>query len=376
MKIAIEALGIHYFGGGRSATLNLLKALATVDSENEYLVFLSRSEPSLPTNGGRFRQYVVGLQNRLALRLWAQLRLPQLVAGYDLVHFIKNLGVFGVKPPTLITMYDMTTLIYPELFPRLDVLYWRYIQPRTLDDAVRVIAISQNTADDVMRFYALPPEKLSVIRPAYSSHFKPASSDEVVRVRRRYGLPARFVLHLGRIDRKKNLNLLVEAYDRFRRQSCYPGKLVLVGEEYAKSRDETLHSTITQRGLRRDVIFTGPVPDADAPAIFSASEVTVFPSRHEGFGIVPLEALACGAPVITSRGGAVREAVGDAAIMLNTTDVHSLANALTMITTQPRLQDELRRRGPAHASNYSWESVAYTTLNVYRQAYSEAADGT
>lgn len=367
MKVAIDALGIHYYGGGRSATLNLLNALADLDQENDYLIFLTQPEPSLERAAGNVRQYVVDERNRLKLRLWAQANMPDLVADYDLVHFTKNLGVFGIKPPSVVTVYDMTTVIHPELFPWQDVLYWRYLEPRTLQAARKIIAISRNTADDIIRLYGVPEAQIRVIYPAYSTHFRPAAPPEMARVRAQYALPADFVLHFGRIDRKKNLTMLVHAFDRFRRLSGYGGRLVLVGEEYAKSRDDELYATIAALNLTDHVQFTGPVPDADAPAIFSLATVTVFPSLHEGFGIVPLEALASGSPVITSRAGAVREAVGEAAFMLPSNDVESLANALILLNSQPQLRAEMRARGLAHAAGFSWEKAAAQTLALYRE---------
>lgn len=131
-KIAIEALGIHDFGGGRTATLMLLEALFAIDTENQYLVILSQYEPSLASVSGNVRQWIAPFKNRFMLRIWAQLLIPFVTRRYDLVHFAKNLGVFGLTSPNIVTIYDMTTLVHPELFPYFDVWYWQHIQKRTL----------------------------------------------------------------------------------------------------------------------------------------------------------------------------------------------------------------------------------------------------
>jgi glycosyltransferase involved in cell wall biosynthesis len=367
MRIAIEALGIHYFGGGRTATLNLLEALFALDTQNEYLVFLSQPETSLQTCAANVRQVVAPVKNRLALRIWAQLYLPFATRNYDLVHFVKNLGVFGLPTRSIVTVYDMTTLIHPELFPRLDVLYWRYIEKLTLSSADHVIAISQNTASDITHLYGIPPTNIRIIYPSYAPHFKPADAADIARVRDKYGLPSQFVIHVGRIDRKKNLSTLVEAFGQLRERTSYDGKLVLVGEIYRKSQDLTLTSAIERRGLRKQILFTGPVPDTDVAALYGAASVAVFPSLHEGFGLVALEAMACGTPLITSRAGAVAEVVGDAAIILESDDPDALANALVKLVKDPLRRQEMRDQGLAQARHFSREDTASQTLQLYKE---------
>ena len=367
MKIAIEALGIHYFGGGRTATLNLFEALFALDTRNEYLIFLSQPEPSLNTQTGNVTQRIAPLKNRFLLRIWAQLFLPSAVRGYDLVHFAKNLGVFGVSTRTVVTIYDMTTLVHPELHPRFDVWYWRHIQRRTLQNADKIIAISSTTADDIHRFYKIPKVRLQVIYPAYAKHFKPASPEEIAWIRERYGLLEEYILHVGRIDRKKNLTVLVRAFAEFRQRTAFKGKLVLVGEEYRKSRDTTLNPTIEQLGLKNEVLFTGRVPDGDLPALYSGALVTIYPSLHEGFGLAHVEALACGSPLIASAAGAVREVLAEAATLLDTTSIETIADALTRVTKDPNLRQEMQRRGLAHVKQFQGEHSARQTLQLYEE---------
>jgi len=287
MRIAIEALGIHFYGGGRTATMNLLQALFALDTENEYLLFLNQPEPDL--EAPHVRQYIAPVKNRFAMRVWAQVALPWLTRSCDVVHFVKNLGVFGLRVPFVVTVYDMTTLLYPELFPAFDVWYWRTIEKRTLWDAAKVIAISQQTARDIQDFYGLPPERIEVIYPACGRHFCPASPQDVARVRKVYQLPDEYVLHVGRID--------------------------LVGEQYKKKPDLSIYEKIGALGLQDVVQLLGAVPDQDLPAIYSGATVAALPSVHEGFGLVALEALSCGTPLVVNKAGAVTEVVGDAALV-------------------------------------------------------------
>jgi glycosyltransferase involved in cell wall biosynthesis len=367
VKIAIDALGIHYFGGGRSATLNLIKALLAIDSGHTYRVFLTQPEPELELPGV-VEQVVAPAQNRLAVRLWAQVCLPALTQACDLVHFMKNLGVFGLRQPTVVTMYDLTTLVLPQLLPKFDVWYWKTVQKRTLQQATRIIAISENTASDIERFYAVSQAKIDVIYPACAANFRPARADEIEAVRRRYGLAAPYILHLGRLDRKKNASQLVLAYAALRQLTGYTGKLVFVGEEYSKGIDHQLYAVIRALGLGEQIHFTGAAPDADLPAIVSGAQAAVMTSLHEGFGIVALEAMACGAPVVVNRAGAVGEVVGDAGIVLDGRSVDDLTHALVIVTQQPHVPASMRDRGLRQAAQFDWHKAALATLETYQKA--------
>ena len=369
MKIAIEALGIHVFGGGRTATLTLLEGLLALDPHNQYRIFLNQPEPTLNSPAGNVQQVIAPFKNRFLQRLWAQAVLPSAVRDCSLLHYAKNLGVFGAGLPEVVTVYDMTTLVHPELFPAVDVWYWRNIEKITLRQAARVISISEMTARDLERFYALPPGKIKVIYPSIDPRFRPASPDEVARVRARYGLPEHFVLHVGRIDLKKNLTLLVEAFARAR-QLIGPGfadHLVLVGNKAKKGEDTALLPAIERLGLSERVLFTGAIPDADLPAVCSASRLAVSASLHEGFGLAAVEALACGTPLLAYQAAALQEAVGDAALVLDTLDHQAWAEALVRLISSEDLRQQLIQKGLQRAQLYQRERNARQTLELYQE---------
>lgn len=368
MRILIEALGIHYTGGGRSATLNLLEPLFKIDTETEYTVLLSQPEPTLETGESNVRQVVAPTRHRLGLRLWAQAVVPLLARDYDLVHFVKNLSTLGVSVKKVVTIYDLTVLVYPNLFPRLDVWYWRWIQPKMLRRVDRVIAISNATAQDLQRFYHLSPAALRTIYPACNSRFEPATEGEIQRVREKYHLPDQTVIHVGRIDRKKNLPNLMRAFSSFQKRSSFDGKLVLVGEEYPKSLDTTLESTMERLQVHDDMVFTGPVPSKDLPGLYSSAIMVVFPSFHEGFGLVAVEAMACGTPLVVTDAGAIKEVVGDAAVIVDSPhDVEALSHCMLRLWEEPALREELRIRGLHIAERFSQEEAARQILELYRE---------
>lgn len=365
MKIAIEALGIHSAGGGRTATLTVLENLEKIDQDNQYTLYLSQFEASIQSKN--FHQVIVPFKNRLLLRMWAQFTLPLATRGQDLVHFMKNLGAFGIVAPSMVTMYDLTTLVHPELFPALDVWYWRHIQKRTLENADRIIAISQTTAEDLINFYHLSPDKFRVIYPAIASHFGPASEIAIEGVRKKYGLPHRYLIHVGHIDRKKNLTFLVNVFADFCRRADFDGNLVLVGEVYPKTMDHILVPTIEKLGIQNRVTFTNFVPDKELPALYSGAFAAVFPSLHEGFGLAPVEAMACGTPLIAHRAGAIPEVVGDAAIILDKLDSDAFTDVLQDLYTSSHRWHELRRLGLERSRRYSGETTARQTLELYQE---------
>ncbi len=369
MKIAIDALGIHYVGGGRTATMTLLEGLFELDHKNEYRVFLSQPEPSLQSDAGNVHQVVVPFKNRFLLRAWAQLFLPGITRGFDVVHFSKNLGAFGISTPSVVTMYDMTTLVHPELLPKFDVWYWKTLQKQTLHSATRVIAISQATADDLIRFYQLPAEKIRVIYPAIAHHFKPASNQEIQNVRHKYGLENPYLIHVGRLDRKKNIPFLIESFANFRKQANQEVNLALVGEVYPKSIDATIQPTLERCQLGEAVRFTGRVPDQDLPALYSGAVASVLTSLHEGFGLAPIEAMACGTPLIAYSSGAIPEMAGGAALLIDRLDSIQFSAAMTEIISNPDRRQALRLAGLSRAVQFNGRQTASQTLDLFREIY-------
>lgn len=366
MKIAIEALGIHDYGGGRTATINLLENLITIDQENQYLVVLNRAEPGLLARN--LQQLVLPIQNRFLVRLLAQAYLPIRLRSYDLIHFAKNLGVFGMKIPSIVTMYDMTTLMHPELLPAADVAYWRHLQPYTLKQARQIIAISQTTADDIGHFYGIEAGKIKVVYPSIHSRFQLPREELIAKVRMRYGLPENYFLHVGRIDTKNNIRLLIEAFALFCDEinPDFHGALVIVGGQYPKNPDRSLEQIAVDHGLDDRVIFTDRVPDAHLPSLYGGALAMVVPSIHEGFGLAGMEAMACGTPLIANRTGAIPEVVEDAALLIDGMDQQSLALGLDKVANDPEIRATLRAQGLIRAQKYQNKNDARQTLEIYK----------
>src|SRR3989304_1180959 len=316
MRIAIDALGINIPGGGRTSILNLLHNVFLQDKKNYYVVFLTQFEPTLQQFSGNVSQFIIPIHNRFLVRIVAQLILFIKQKGFDLIHNTKNLGFLGLNIPSIVTIHDLTTVLHPELVPRFDNYYLRTLEKKTIKDAQKIITVSNDAAKDIVSFFNVAREKVIVIYHGYSSIFTPARQEDIDCMREKYRLQGEYFLHVGRIDKKKNTSVLVEAFGKLLTLNDFHANLVLVGQDYKKSPDNILLNVIERLGIQDRVIFTGFVPDNDLPKIYSGAISCVFPSIHEGFGLFALEAMACGVPLIVNKAGALEEVVGDAGIVL------------------------------------------------------------
>ena len=371
MRIAIEALGIDRPGGGRTATMNLLRPLLSLDRQNEYVILLSAPEPELQGLSPRAEQLIIRARSRFASRLYLQAVLPFVCRRreIDVVHFVKNQVAFATGSRTIVTVYDLTTLSHPEAYPWVDRWYWRHVLPRQYRVIDRVIAISEATAADLASQYHLPPARIRVIHCGYDPMYHPVDSGQATRSRQALGLEAtNYFLHVGNLSVKKNLAMAVEAFLDFRRRTGFDGVFVLAGASYSKGRDERFFDLITTPEARGAVRLTGHVPQEHLAGLYAGAVAFLFPSLHEGFGLAPLEAMACGTPVIAHAGQAVREVVGDAGILLDSaTDIGEWSRAMERIAHDSALRQRLCEAGPIRASRFTGDRTARKTLGVYEE---------
>lgn len=366
--IAIDAVGINRVGGGRTSILNLLWNVFVIDHSTRYLVLLSEYEPSLESFSN-VEQIRMPIANRFLVRVYLQVMLPALVRReqVDLVHFTKNLGVFGLPCPYIVTVHDLTALILDDQHAFSDVLYWKLIEPLTVRRAAQVVAVSHDAAKDVERFYGVPQQSIEVIHWAPLARFVPVQdTSRLEDLRQRYNLPERYVLFVGILAKKKNLPTLLKGLAHLRSRMSDAPDLVIVGRRYPQSDDTVSAALVGQLGLDRHVHFVGSVPDEDLPLFYAASELYLLPSLHEGFGIPSLEAMACGVPVIVTPTGALPEVVGDAALVLDDPmDAAGLCAAMERLLRDETLRQEMTRRGFKRAAAFSWERSACRMLEVY-----------
>jgi glycosyltransferase involved in cell wall biosynthesis len=368
-EIILEALGINRYGGGRTGILTLLETMFALTTEVNFTVLLSEPEPAWD-NFCHVKQQIIRIGNRFAARAYLQAWLPRFVhrERAELVHFTKNLGVFGLGCPHVVTVHDLTTLLLQRQHSPLDVLYWKWIEPLTVRRAARVVAVSRDAACDIEHFYGVPLHAIQVVPWAPHQRFtRPPEAGKVVALRQRYGLPKRYILFVGIVAKKKNLPTLLQSVAILRDRLPEPVDLVVVGRQYPQSDDTLSPLRIRELGIEALVHFTGAVPDNDLPLFYAGAQVYVLPSLHEGFGIPVLEAMSCGTPVIVARAGALPEIAGDAALVLDDPlDASALANLIEQVLRDRAVSLELVRRGYERAATFSWKSSAQTMLDVYR----------
>jgi glycosyltransferase involved in cell wall biosynthesis len=241
--------------------------------------------------------------------------------------------------------------------------------PISAQRAQRIIVDSTYTLKDLTNYCKLIPDKLEMIPLAPDERFAPVQDSEQQEIHQKYNIKNKFILTVGNLQPRKNLPTLINAVVKLRLRSNLHIQLVIVGQTHWQAQailDQANHSCLNTDGVR----FLGYVPTEDLPALYCAAQIFAFPSLYEGFGLPPLEAMACGTPVVCSNAGALKEVVGDAGILLPPTDVDSWADTLKSILGNPILQSSLRQQGLIHAQTFSWKATAKKTLQVYEHTAS------
>lgn len=266
--------------------------------------------------------------------------------------------------PTVLTVHDLIFHHLPEHHKILNRWYLNMTLPLYCRRADHIIAVSEATRRDLLTIYQLPPEKVSVIYEAAAPRFRPQTDTHLAAIRQRYQLPERYLLYVGTIEPRKNLTRLLHAWEKLYQAHQAP-PLVIVGKRGWLASD--LFVALENIPAHKAVLLTGYIQDADLPAIYAGATAFVFPSLYEGFGLPPLEAMACGTPVACSNTSSLPEVVGDAALTFNPTNLDAMTETLKRLLNDVDLQVELRVRGLQRAAKFSWERTAQETLTVYER---------
>ena len=373
-RIGINAHLLAYAESYRRAGVsryvyNLLMHLFRADPEGEYTVFVNSScTLSLPCRQKRSHLPTDSPWVRI---FWEQCLQPLELraAGIELLHSPVNVQPLFLHCKGVVTVMDLSFMVLPDSFRPVNRFYQRTFTRWSVQRATHLIAISASTAHDLTSFFAVPPERISVTYPGVDAAFRPIRQSDIMDdFRRRRNLPERFIFFVGTLEPRKNLLTLLQAYAQFRRQSDAAHKLVLGGAPgwfY-----QPVLAAVQELGLGTDVIFPGFIPDSELPLWYNAADVFVYPSVYEGFGLPPLEAMACGVPVIVSDASSLPEVVGDAGLLVDPHEPVEWGNALSLLCNDADLRSELTSRGLARAQEFSWTRMARETVSVYRTALS------
>jgi glycosyltransferase involved in cell wall biosynthesis len=297
----------------------------------------------------------------------------------NLFHATEHLLPRFKRLRTVFTLHDLIFRFFPQHHLPRNRIYLTLAMPLFLRRSDRIICVSQQTRRDVQRLYRVPDAKLCVIYEGVDPRFSRVTDPAVLsRARKRYQLPEHFILAVGTVEPRKNLTTLFEAYAGLL-QDGVPASLddrpasrvaplssidLVVAGKQGWLVESTLRA-VHERGLSERVQFAGYVADEDLPALYTLADVFAFPSVYEGFGLPPLEALACGTPVVCSDASSLPEVVGDAALLVAPTDAQGWTLALGRALTDVSLRHDLAERGPRQAARFTWADAARQTRAVY-----------
>jgi alpha-1,3-rhamnosyl/mannosyltransferase len=269
---------------------------------------------------------------------------------------------FAAKRPVVINVHDIIPLRFPRYFSLRQRILYRGSLSLALRSADFVICLSNATLSDLKSAFRADFSRFITVPAGIGEPFHPCARDEVERVRALYALPVSYLLYMGSNKPHKNLPALIEAYSHVRKAPL----LVLAGEE--DPRYVEVRRLVETMGLTARVRFLGSVPEQDLPALYSGALMLVFPSRCEGFGFPPLEAMACGLPVACSDIPSLRETAGDAALLFDPEKPDSIAGAIERLLDDGSLRTDLCGRGLRRAAELSWDRAAQQTLEIYHRA--------
>ncbi len=372
MKIGIDirTLMDAEYSGVPEYTLNLIKGIFALDKNNEYKLFynsardLSGQMPvfDYPNVQVLKFNYPNKIFNYLLEKTLRRPQVDKLLGGVDLfwmphLNFVSLSGACR----SFLTIHDLSFWRYPEFFS-LKKNIWHYLlNVRKLSKGFdKIIAVSENTKDDLMELLAVKEDKIEIIYPGVGEQYRQIRREDTAcrAVKDKYGLPEKFILYLGTLEPRKNVVGIIRAYDRLlRRQTeLQDFELVLAGGQGWKSRD--IFREKEKAKFKNNIKFLGYVAAGDKPGLYNLASLFCYPSFYEGFGLPPLEAMACGTPVITGFNSSLGEVAGEAALLVDADDINSITEAMRQIIMDNGLRNTLAARGPARAEKFRWSAAA------------------
>jgi glycosyltransferase involved in cell wall biosynthesis len=348
--------------GTENYSLHVLRHLLTRASPHRYRLYLSQSLPDglLPVAPPTTTRII-----RLP-RLWTHLGLSSemLRAPPDVLFVPSHVLPLICPQRSVVVVYDVGHRVFPRAHATFERLYLEWAIRRHVQRATALLTISEASKRDLVRLYGARPDRIAVAYPAVDEHFRPASAEDVARVRQRYGLNPRYVLHLGTLKPRKNLPRLIEAFAR----ANLPAETHLVLAGMSTQRGDALQRVLDRTGVGDRVRRLTYVPLDDLPALYSGAAAVAIVSLYEGFGMPALEALACGAPLVAGTRGSLPEIVAGAGLLADPLDITAIAETLGRAVGDPQLARELRQAGPERARAFSWPEAARVTAEVIEAA--------
>lgn len=373
MQVAFNAqllsFGHSYRSAGISRYIANLLAAFRRERRHSYVVYYPGDAlpPSLtPDRDYRWVGSRLPTDRAWGRVLWEQAMQPIAVgrSGASVLHAPAYVAPLIQPCPTVVTIHDLSFLLMPQLFNLANRLHLGMLTRLSAKRARRVIAVSDATRSAIVQLLGVPADRVDVVYHGIEPTFQPITDSAAIRAFcQQHQLDQPYLLYLGTIEPRKNVEALIRAYAQARRNGGLRLPLVVAGGR--GWRDAAVFELVQSLRIGDHVRFTGFVPFEEQPFWYSAAAAFVYPSRLEGFGFPVLEAMACGAPVITSNRSALPEVAGDAALLVDPDDPSAIGEAIVRVIEDRSLAETLRARGFAHARRFTWEAAARRTEQVY-----------
>jgi glycosyltransferase involved in cell wall biosynthesis len=369
MKVAIDARKWRDYGIG-TYVRNLVRHLASLDPESTY--FLLCHHTDAPTLRDLADNFVPVVDDSAGYSLREHFTIPAKLRrlGAELLHSPHYVRPLLCTIPSVVTIHDCIHLLFPQYLPsRMAFRYAHFMMGSAIRRSALVFTVSEASRRDILRFYPwADPDRVVVVPNAIDAALlEDPGPEETQRVKERYQIRGRFVLFAGNIKPHKNLERLIDAFGRVKQHAGHEDlKLFIIGDEV--TRYPSLRRSVENAGVRQDVRFFGFVPDRTLAALYRLASVFAFPSLYEGFGLPPLEAMACGTPVVTSRISSLPEVVGDAALLVDPYSLEEIALGIERALGDEALRAVLVERGRARVKNFSWARSVTAIHSGYLKA--------
>ncbi len=302
--------------------------------------------------------------------IWDQFTFPKLAQNKraDLIHQPCFSAPLLYRGPVVVTIHDIISILFPKNIPFASRMFYSKWMPVSYKKASQIITISQSTKRDIVKVLGIDKDKITVIPLAVDEKFSDqVSQAEVDKVRKKYKLPPRYVLHIGTLEPRKNLGFLIEAFSEvIKDKELDDLYLVITGKRGWYY--EGLFEKVKQFGLEKRVLFTGYFDEEDKPALYRGAILFAFPSLYEGFGLPPLEAMASGVPVVSSDTSSMPEVIGEAGILIPPDDKVQWVKNIKKVVSDKALREKMCRLNKLQVAKFSWKKTALLTIEVYKKA--------
>jgi len=371
MKIAIDATIIRKENTGTGFyIINLINGLAKIKDGNDYYIFMNNelSKEFFNFENNNFHIINKNFKNRIFRVIWQFFLFPfelkkLKVRVLHSPNYITPLFKLGFK--VIVTIHDLTFYLFPEKFTVTKRLFFKYMLPLFIKISDKIIAVSNNTKKDILKFFKISERKVIVTFESYPEYYTYNNDSNDQNILTKYGIGSKYLLFVGMIEPRKNILSILKSFKEI--DSDLELDLVIAGKKgwYYKEIELYLEKLL-RIGIKNKIIFTGYVSEPELKYLYQNAFIFIYPSIYEGFGIPPLQAMACKVPVITSNLSSLPEVVGDAAIMVNPYDINKISEAIKTLYIDFDKRSELVNKGVIQAKKFSLENFAKNTIDVYK----------